>query len=1073
MKFNILKKIAGSGSTAPRNKFAYLAHINDIAKFPEADYKGVALTDDIVMKDKTGMAQIYITPSAQEYTYEIVGDSDSKGFKIKFLGTHPGTELEALEFSKNYLEEGFVILIPSCDVGLKVLGTPDAPLIFTSTHKSDKDAQKFIFTFEQEIGSENVYQLYTGLVTLNQNIDVDMGDFLETLKEYMKIDGSNLSDAQKQNLRTILGIENKNLGNSDLSLNENRGFNLGSYFLNFFSNMGAKIGINKNNPTQALDVVGNIKADSFIINDSGDSEIEGSIKRIGDEIKFKTAGGWETIMLKGDYVSDSHGLISPDTTVPAGGWQIGWYEPKVSSADPGTNYPNQNNLKSVEGYFTKFYFNGTGWESVKKKMPQALLNIRKWEDLTSSDFPLPENYQVIYQAGHWMVDSGKNAGSTDTPNETSGIWVQIGGKDEEVNKVLKRFIEGDVITPKTYTKANAVSGILKADGTIAVNQNNKIIEFDLTGADKIETRSRPFTTDNPSGYKMMLGYRANGTVVTLLEGKANGSADYENHVINVSDLVMGRLCYTTYWNPDDSENYVRVTGTKVIAAENSVFDTIEKNTADIKTALDFFLKEDSYIGLNVVPISSAQPGAIKNDNTVVYNPNQAITLYTILNYPVSGKKKLEYNAVRPRQNDSIVANTYPSIIGKKTDGSLQVILLASIITASEKQITMEFDVQQFSSVSICYHTLSVNPTFRLYDDKIILVSKDSVKSYIDSVTIMNRSSIDLYAKGLRENKTTEENTLIMNNAFAEAKALRKHLVIPEGIYSVANVQMKAGVNVLGQDNKTVLRNTTASPILVLTEAESQTYIEVNQLPLQAEFCNQGVEIGHFILSGAGVATKGLVLNNLASSLFERIYMTGFTDVALDMKGVLASSFNDCQTIYSKNGIRATISDNGKYWANHVNFTNCKLSFIKEIGINWSKGSSISFMGCDFSAVGTAGNAATGAIKLRDMSIEAQHLNSFGNDITIRNSYSELLYGGFFIDIANSRGRSKLDTVIVHYANNYGNLTNGIINSKANFLIDSSNLNNINVLSDAGVTKVINSTIGSHTEINGGTYTVLG
>ena len=174
MRFNILKKINGSGSTAPKNKFAYLAHINDIESFPKADHKGVALIDDIVMKDKTGMAQIYITPAAQEYSYETIGDSDSKSFKLKFIGTHPGTEVEALEFVKNYLEEDFVILIPSCEIGLKVLGTPDAPLRFTSSHKSDKESQKFAFTFEQEIGTENVYQLYTGLVTLNDNIDVDM-----------------------------------------------------------------------------------------------------------------------------------------------------------------------------------------------------------------------------------------------------------------------------------------------------------------------------------------------------------------------------------------------------------------------------------------------------------------------------------------------------------------------------------------------------------------------------------------------------------------------------------------------------------------------------------------------------------------------------------------------------------------------------------------------------------------------------------------------------------------------------------------------------------------------------------
>ncbi|MCX8533078.1 hypothetical protein [Chryseobacterium luquanense] len=427
MKFNILKKVNGSGSTAPKNKFAYIAHINDIRIFPQADYKGVALTDDIVMKDKTGMAQIYITPAAQEYTYETGGDSDSKNFKLKFMGTHPGTELEALEFSKNYLEEGFVVLIPSCEVGLKVLGTPDAPLVFTSSHKSDKDSQKFIFTFEQEIGTENVYQLYTGLVTLNENIDVDMGDFLEHLKYYLKLDGSNLTEAQKQNLRTLLGSDGKNLGNSDISLNENRSFNLKNFFLNFFSNVGlAKVGINKTNPSQALEVVGNIKTDGLIISDGGSPDEVGSIKRNGSEIQFKTSTGWEVIMLKGDYISDSHGMISPDTPEPVSGWKIGWYTPKLSSANLGTNYPNQDDLKSIDGFFTEFYFNGANWESISKEIPKATQFIPSF---IGSLFPITGPAQRTHENSIWELGTGQTAAINEVPG-ISSKWNSLGSANK-------------------------------------------------------------------------------------------------------------------------------------------------------------------------------------------------------------------------------------------------------------------------------------------------------------------------------------------------------------------------------------------------------------------------------------------------------------------------------------------------------------------------------------------------------------------------------------------------------------------------------------------------------------------
>jgi hypothetical protein len=375
MRFNILQKVTGSGSAPARNRFAYIAWLNDIVKFPEADYRGVLLLGDIEMKENTGMMQIYLTSSTQEYTYETVGDADSKIFKIKFTGTHPGTEQEALEFVKNFHEEPFIILIPSCDSGVKVLGSPDAPMMFTSSHKSEKASDKFIFNFEQEIGSENVYQLYNGIITLNNNIDVDMGDFLEQLKNYLKLDGTNLSDTQKQNLKTILGIDNKNIANTDLSLSENRSLNLGSYFLNFFSNIGfAKIGINKNVPEESLDVNGKIKSDGLILNENED-DVQGLITRKGNNFYIGTATGKKKIIVEGDYIMQNNGIITPSTPVPTGGWAKGYYTPKDYSPDPGTIYPNAGNLHAIEGFDVDFYFNGTTWESVARKMTVPVGNV--------------------------------------------------------------------------------------------------------------------------------------------------------------------------------------------------------------------------------------------------------------------------------------------------------------------------------------------------------------------------------------------------------------------------------------------------------------------------------------------------------------------------------------------------------------------------------------------------------------------------------------------------------------------------------------------------------------------------
>jgi hypothetical protein len=166
MKFKRLDKTKGSGAPSG-GRYAYLLCVDDIDYFPPTDEKGVRLLGDIVMKPDTEMMPVYISNSSKEYSYDSTGDDDEKSYIVKFSGTHPGTELEALEFAKNKLEESYIILIPSCtkDEPWKLLGEMLNPLIFTSSHKAANTGSKFTFNFEQRIGSEFLYFLYGGIVT--------------------------------------------------------------------------------------------------------------------------------------------------------------------------------------------------------------------------------------------------------------------------------------------------------------------------------------------------------------------------------------------------------------------------------------------------------------------------------------------------------------------------------------------------------------------------------------------------------------------------------------------------------------------------------------------------------------------------------------------------------------------------------------------------------------------------------------------------------------------------------------------------------------------------------------------
>lgn len=717
MKFKILNKVFGSGSAPDRDRFAFLALVKDIEYFPKTDSLGVLLLDDIKMKENCGMMQIYLTTSSQEYSYDIVGESDSKSFKIKFNGTHPGTEQQALEFAANFLEEEFIVLIPRCEKGIKVLGSPDSPLIFTSSHKSVKDSEKFNFVFEQEVGSELIYMLYDGIITLNTNIDIDMKDFLELLKNYIKIDGSNLTEAQKQNLRTILGSDGKNLGNSDLSLSENRSLNLGAYFLNFFSNLGAKIGINKNNPTEALHVGGNIKTDGLIISDIGNPEEVGSIKRNGNEIQFKTSTGWETLMLKGDYVSDSHGIISPNTPAPVGGWEIGWYTPKISSPDPGTNYPNQNDLKSVEGFFTEFYYNGTTWESVTVKMPDLKSFIPLFIE---SVFPLTSTnnapIQRIHENSIWLLKPGEIASSTDIPSKGSVKWINIGGSiDLDVNEGALGFDTFLNLVKGAPTSGGGEMGpeVFTIVGGWGNDGGNEGYHYDWNGG-------------RVTDYIPIIG----GTNLAITAVSNSSTAVPLFVVYNEAKTQILHRQYTATINTLQTVNYTTPANCNIIVncalvaqlqsckiigfGATAVMPTkllSDLNKKDFKNTFGGFLgyeEADDMLGfyeilLNSVNFDATMNGFIsarrmKSNN--VYEDFWDTSCRTLHNYNLNGKKNLRFSG---RLYDD--RSTYIGLQGIKADGTIvDIYARDGITTAWLNIVDRNFDVSEFTKLTIAVDT---------------------------------------------------------------------------------------------------------------------------------------------------------------------------------------------------------------------------------------------------------------------------------------------------------------------------------------------------------------------------------
>lgn len=208
MKFLKLDKKKGSGGPSIKSRYAYLIHIDDIDYLPGTNEKGVRLEGDILLKEDCTMMPLYLTSSSQEFSYDILGDDDEKSYLVKFSGNHPGTELEALEFAKNMIEQPYLVLIPSCNESepWKLLGELTNPLIFTSSHKGGSDSSKFTFNFEQRIGSEFIYFSYGGVEVPSEGgggVEPPSGGFDPT--KWARIDASNI-DPYISQWRTKLGV---------------------------------------------------------------------------------------------------------------------------------------------------------------------------------------------------------------------------------------------------------------------------------------------------------------------------------------------------------------------------------------------------------------------------------------------------------------------------------------------------------------------------------------------------------------------------------------------------------------------------------------------------------------------------------------------------------------------------------------------------------------------------------------------------------------------------------------------------------------------------------------------------
>lgn len=166
---------AGAGAAKPKKGKITVIFADDVLSFPERDANGVKMIGNIVLKAAAMMYSLYMTPTTQKLSDEIVGDEDMEAFDKKAEGIHPGNSLDIREFRKNTLGIGLILVFgEGCGENSgDVFGTPCNPMKLKGSYSSDNEGIKNTMMFEALIKDAVAIGSYDGEITLAENFTAE------------------------------------------------------------------------------------------------------------------------------------------------------------------------------------------------------------------------------------------------------------------------------------------------------------------------------------------------------------------------------------------------------------------------------------------------------------------------------------------------------------------------------------------------------------------------------------------------------------------------------------------------------------------------------------------------------------------------------------------------------------------------------------------------------------------------------------------------------------------------------------------------------------------------------------
>lgn len=179
-----------------------------------------------------------------------------------------------------------------------------------------------------------------------------------------------------------------------------------------------------------------------------------------------------------------------------------------------------------------------------------------------------------------------------------------------------------------------------------------------------------------------------------------------------------------------------------------------------------------------------------------------------------------------------------------------------------------------------------------------------------------------------------------------------------------------------------------------TAAVTGAVLKISDLSLMPGYSGS-VWISDLGIVGAGIATTGFGFKatDMVHSHLERIFVTG-CGVGIDLEGGICNDLSECFAYGNGIGFNVHSWSSGGF-AGHPNIhnlLNCKAKDNPTWGIQLDGGRMLNILNADIEGNGTAGNAATGAVRI-GANVNAESPSTDGPGLTMRDSWIEANAGG--------------------------------------------------------------------------------